>query len=257
MRLLKLILVMKNIFIYLILLINFNCLAQVKKIIVDYTLYFAEPNNLTNNEMDKIMKGIYKKNGLITYKLYVNDSVSYFVDNEGLNSSDLLTSLATNKSLYDTPIFSDLSKKKIYYSNSTNFIFFKKNQYLIEHPVVSNWSISSENKIIDNKVCYKATSIDNYYFHTKDKKIEFEITAWFCPEIPVSAGPVFFNNLPGLILEISYLDVRLYATRIEFIETEKFIKKPEGKTIVNYEEYVILEANKIEEMTKQINSKKN
>jgi len=102
-------------------------------------------------------------------------------------------------------------------------------------------------------LCYKAISKGNYYYHSKGKLINFDVTAWFCPEIPINAGPVYFNNLPGLILEISYLDVKLVATSIKFDVDEKLIKQPKGKQIVSYDEYEKLEEEMVSEKTKEYN----
>ncbi|MDY0090393.1 MAG: GLPGLI family protein [Flavobacteriaceae bacterium] len=219
-----------------------NILSQEKKYSVDYTLYFAEPDELESSEYSRVMAQVYKKSGDIKFNLFVNDSVSYFIVEDGINNSDLSTKLAISKPLYTTPVYSNLKTDKLYYNNNPNFIFFKENQYLIEQNAVSNWEIKQETKTIDGRICYKAISKDNYYYHNKDKVVYFDVTAWFCPEIPIKAGPVFYNNLPGLIMEISYLDVRLEATKIKFDFNEKSIKTPKGKSIVDYDEY-----NKIQE----------
>lgn len=64
-------------------------------------------------------------------------------------------------------------------------------QFLITEPLGQiQWKLSSEEKKVGNFVAKKATFEDN------------GITAWYCPEIPISDGPGKNWGLPGLILEL-------------------------------------------------------
>lgn len=54
------------------------------------------------------------------------------------------------------------------------------------------WKITNQKAIIANQTCLLATTqTDNG-----------PIKAWFCPDIPVPAGPQHFEGLPGLILKV-------------------------------------------------------
>jgi GLPGLI family protein len=244
---------MKVRFLYVILFISLSSFSQEKNYTIRYTLFFTEQDESGGSEYKKIMVGVFKKSGQVNFNLYVKDSLSYFIAEDGIDNSNLSYQLALTKPLYSTPLFTNFNKKEIVCKNSPNFIFFDKDQFLIKRDFISNWEIQSETKVIDDKLCYKAISKGNNYYHSKGKLINFDVTAWFCPEIPINAGPVYFNNLPGLILEISYLDVKLVATSIKFDVDEKLIKQPNGKKIVSYDEYEKLEEEIIAEKTKEYN----
>lgn len=62
--------------------------------------------------------------------------------------------------------------------------------YIVETAIPKyDWKVSSDSKEIMGLKCYQATLNDT-------------ITAWFCPEIPVSDGPDVYAGLPGLILDL-------------------------------------------------------
>jgi GLPGLI family protein len=244
---------MKIRFLYVILFISLSSFSQEKNYTIRYTLFFTEQDESGGSEYKKIMAGVYKKSGQVNFNLYVKDSLSYFIAEDGIDNSKLSYQLALTKPLYSTPLFTNFNKKEIVSKNSPNFIFFDKDQFLIKRDFISNWEIQSETKVIDERLCYKAISKGNYYYHSKRRKVHFDVTAWFCPEIPINAGPVFFNNLPGLILEISYLDIKLVATSIKFDVDEKLIKQPNGKQKVSYDEYNKFQEEMVSDKTKEYN----
>ena len=84
-----------------------------------------------------------------------------------------------------------------------------------------------------------------------ENAIKYEVTAWFCPQIPLNFGPVYYNDLPGLILEISYLDVTLVATKITLELEDKKIIKPYGMNKISIDEYSIKLSDKITEMIEE------
>lgn len=79
------------------------------------------------------------------------------------------------------------------------------------------WEISDEKKMIGEYLCKKATT----RFRGRD------YIAWYCPEIAVSIGPLKYNGLPGLILEITTTDKKLniYATKI-FLTSIQLVSVP-------------------------------
>lgn len=83
--------------------------------------------------------------------------------------------------------------------------------------VEMKWILSNEQKMIGEYLCKKATT----RFRGRD------YIAWYCPEIAVSAGPLKYNGLDGLILEISTMDKKLniYATSITLASNQS-VKVP-------------------------------
>ncbi len=103
------------------------------------------------------------------------------------------------------------------------------------------WKIGTEQVIIQGYTCQNATM----------KKGEKNITAWFTPEIPISAGPAAYEGLPGLILSIEE-DGRntILATSIDLSEPDTEIKKPKEGTKVDQEKLDEIVVEKIEEWKK-------
>ncbi|MEH6535345.1 MAG: GLPGLI family protein [Psychroserpens sp.] len=75
------------------------------------------------------------------------------------------------------------------------------------------------------------------------------VTAWYAPQIPVSAGPADYHGLPGLILEVQADKTIMLCTKIVMNPKEKAaIEKPEKGDVVTRDEYNKIMKDKIEEM---------
>ena len=96
------------------------------------------------------------------------------------------------KSLYtrtnDEAFYKDTRKKQLI----TQEIFLDRPFIVTEDLVPLHWELDNEEKNILNYPCKKATLSEN-------KK---NITAWYCPNIPINDGPESYWGLPGLILQI-------------------------------------------------------
>lgn len=223
-----------------------NSFAQAdRKVAITYTVFFAEddlPPNVYSHRINQ-------KNGEIKFKLFINDSISFFLEDNGLSSSNLITKIVLAKAKYSNPIY--CSNNEFLFNNNENFIFFEKNEYLISKKSIDNWKITDESKIIDGQLCYKATATD--YQYTVEGKTAFPIEAWFCPSLPYNFGPLYYNNLPGLIMEISYLSNKLLATKIEYGFDEKKIVKPKGEKSIQFDDYNLKEEQVLSEVEKEYN----
>lgn len=127
-------------------------------------------------------------------------------------------------------------------SGSTAIVkhFSYDKSYFVNFNVTSNWNISTENKMINGNLCYKATTLK--VVQSKDKARSFPVTAWFCPKIPFPFGPKNYGDLPGLILELSEGRITFLATKLEFnkkIENE-IIPNFKNSKIYTEEEFKIL-----------------
>lgn len=83
---------------------------------------------------------------------------------------------------------------------------------IIEFESKINWELINESKIIDGYKCFKAVAtLVDYSFM---KNPSSEVTAWYCPEIPINLGPKRLNGLPGLIFESNERNVTLRVSKI-------------------------------------------
>ncbi|HEY4195230.1 MAG TPA: GLPGLI family protein [Mucilaginibacter sp.] len=83
------------------------------------------------------------------------------------------------------------------YPNEQKLITKEKlftNNYAIESPMPAiNWKISGDTATFGGLHCQKATG------HFKGR----DYTVWFCPDLPIHAGPWKLNGLPGVIVDAS------------------------------------------------------
>jgi GLPGLI family protein len=129
------------------------------------------------------------------------------------------------------PSFSDTEKyyfdidKSIVYNSLTLF----GTKYLVAHEFsVYNWIISGETKMIDGYKCFNATGVQKID-DIRGKK-EYNLTAWFCPELPFKYGPHYYFGLPGLIFEagIDNLKEKYVLISIKLLNENIAIEKPKG-----------------------------
>jgi len=119
---------------------------------------------------------------------------------------------------------------------------FMDRTFLIEDEFTKReWKMTGGQKMIGGDPCLEATS----------KEKEDLVTAWFCPGIPVSAGPEDYGGLPGMILAISTNNgdrtITAKSVDLKEIEKDKIVKPTKGKkmTTKEFEEMVM---KKTEEM---------
>lgn len=106
---------------------------------------------------------------------------------------------------------------------------FRESRYLDKNMLIKekskeDWQFYNETKLIDNYLCYKATSI-NKVDNGAGKIFNHPVTAWYCPELPYSCGPNGYSNLPGLILEIQVRNVVYGIKKIDLNSTLDFDSK--------------------------------
>ena len=133
------------------------------------------------------------ENTKILLELKFNKTVSYFTK-ANLKKGDEFNLGEEGLSIL-------IGYEELYYNLKDKLLFSDYGEFLIKTPSNHNWNILSESKKIDNYLCYKATCTESYTARDGKTK-ERVITAWFCPELPYSFGPLEFNGLPGLILEL-------------------------------------------------------
>ena len=167
------------------------------------------------------------ENTKIFLELKFNNTVSYF-SKANLKKGDEFNLGEEGLSIL-------IGYEELYYNLKDKLLFSDYGEFLIKTPSNHNWNISSESKKIDNYLCYKATYTESYTARDGKTK-ERVITAWFCPELPYSFGPLEFNGLPGLILELEKNGNKVVAKSILLSDKTIELKIPNKKTITK-EEY--------------------
>ncbi len=57
---------------------------------------------------------------------------------------------------------------------------------------------------------------------SKDEMLKYDMTAWYCPEIPINIGPNQYNGFPGLIFELQTKSSTFIANFIDLDSKETF-----------------------------------
>jgi len=233
---------------YLLLLFCFiyssNLNSQTGKVV-----YKKEMNLLFIKEGDKSKEAVqYKKfaNRInsdlenVEYSLIFNDTTSLFKRNNSLKLD--------NKSINFAAGFG--GGKGVYYTNNKTGLALQQADafgelFLIQsHLNDFEWELTKEEKIINDKRCYKAILKND-----KNPNRKFDTFAWFCPEIPSHFGPIGYGNLPGLIMELHLnKGYSFYAIKIILNEGDTKIKQPTKGIKVTSEE--------LEEIGKELIDKK-
>lgn len=141
------------------------------------------------------------------YNFYIDDTVreGTLFYNENEDSAVYLDKTSSIKKVNNNKYDDGTETIRASFNGNLDFYFLKKNNevlftynllkknYLVEDKLPKiKWELSSEKKVIENLICYKAT--------TKFRGRNW--TAWYSPDIPIKYGPWKFYGLPGVIVEI-------------------------------------------------------
>ena len=141
----------------------------------------------------------------------------------------------------DNQFYTDLQKKETIEQRE-----FMTRMFLIEDKQdAAGWKLTGEQKEVLGFACQQAS---------KSTSDSTGVIAWFCPEIPVPAGPQNYTGLPGLVLEVNVNDGdrTITATQIDLaaVSAEDILKPKKGKK-VSREEFDQIVKEKMEEMGAQ------
>ncbi len=124
---------------------------------------------------------------------------------------------------------------------------FQGKNYLIKGEIDQTpWKITGQSREIMGYPCMQAI-----YDDTLEQR---ELTAWFTPNIPVTAGPSTYGQLPGLILalDINNGEVVFRPIEVNFdAVTEKDLQEPKKGKEIEKEEFEVMLRERMEEMRKQ------
>lgn len=202
------------------------------------------------NTFEKAQNKLLKN---VTFELLCNNSESIFKASETLaNDTDnkilkLAISIGGGGGIFYTNIN---TKKQLWEKEAFGHLF------LVEKEVKdTKWTLVNETKKIGDYTCFKAIAKKRI---RNKKGISYNnITAWYCPDIPLPFGPIEFCNLPGLILELEMKRVKFYVTEINLKFNKNItIKKPTKGEKVTYEELENIGVKVMSDMEKMLKTKK-
>jgi len=226
-------------------LIPITCFSQA--INGDITYKVSYP---VNEEINKTpdLKNIFEeiRDGLqmLEMKLYFTNKESEFtvVEYNGLDKDKW--ELSRGITMRNYPIYAD-KNSVLFNTIQKNNNMFKDYEYLVSN-TFGNWSLENETKMIDNFKCFKAIKKEENKVEGQDRIITRTITAWYCPEIPVSFGPNGYGGLPGVILELNENNLKIfYATKIDLSVKNVIISKPYKGKPIHQKEYSKIASERI------------
>ena len=219
------------------------CKAQETKGIVLYKKEFTRTFSSDSAFLKK-----YKNNPNLIKRIKDID----FIKNQTVNQLTFKLAFENSKSIFNVQVFLDKDSNKlspfalgpeggiIYYTDLKAKVNIKQidafgDLFLVNYPM-QKWKLSSESKMIGKFKCYKATTVKK----TKSRNgiISKTVEAWYTPEIAIPFGPLGYNGLPGLIIELRSHDFKYYVSKISLNPNRKItIKKPSKGKNVSKEEF--------------------
>ena len=247
--------------------------TYMSKTTVDMTR-FGQMSEQRKKQMMARFKNFLEK----TYTLSFNRSESAFKENVKLDAPGT-SGPRWGRSNGQGSIYKNLQEKKMIEDTEQ----FSKRFRIMEDMELPQWEMTGETKQIGQYVCCKATMVmvDNKVdwgrifsrrgrrgngqkkdsTKTKEKKKDEPktqiVTAWYTPQIPVSAGPAEYWGLPGLILEINAGRTTMLCTEIVINPAESVeIKEPTKGKEVSREEYNAIMKTKAEELRERFQNRR-
>jgi GLPGLI family protein len=186
---------MKKYLIVLLLLLTFwNSKSQ--NVAISYGLAIEKEEGLfaSNASLKYLLDQSIVEAKNLNFNLIINESGSKFYHDKVLNSGVVNSQLFTLGMAHYNGMIYDLKDKLLLQIDLLGENIFN------EEAKNYNWTLTTETKLIDNYICYKAT---NFYVVTNGGKVfNHPVTAWYCSKLPYPYGPNGYGNLPGLILEL-------------------------------------------------------
>ncbi|MFK8060064.1 MAG: GLPGLI family protein [Polaribacter sp.] len=220
------------------------------------TMDMSRFGNKMSEQQKKQMMARFKNFLEKTYTLSFNKTESSFKENVSLEAPGGASGPSWGRSNGQGSIYKNLKDKTMIEDKEQ----FSKRFLIKEAMEQPKWQLGTETKKVGQFTCYKATyvkidkSIDwgsifsrrggKKKDSTKTKENKKEdikttiVTAWYTPQIPVSAGPADYWGLPGLILEINAGRTTMLCTEVALNTDEVIeIKEPKKGEVVTREEF--------------------
>ena len=195
-------------------------------------------NKKKQTYVNKILKQTQEEMEKLEYNLTFNNIASIFKELPKMDLNDNSTAAMLSKSFGDTEGIFYTDKKT---GKTIREQEFESELFLVEHEKMNDWELTQEKKKIGKYICYKATRKDSYINRSGEKKY-FVVVAWYTLELPYNFGPAKYNGLPGLILELTNRQAKLYVSKIELNPKKQIniLKPKKGKNIkkMEYDNFV-------------------
>ena len=218
-----------------------------------------------NSEMHQRMMAMMKKQFEKTYLLTFNKEESIFKEDEQLEAPQPQGMVVVMAVSGGTDVMYKNTKEKRYTNQNESF----SKLFLIQDKLEDiKWELGSETKNIGDYTCYKATfkrevevresgiSIngDKDLEEVAEPKMEeITVTAWYTPQIPVSAGPAQYHGLPGLILEVNDGTTTMMCSKVVLNPDKTIdIKEPKKGKKISQEKYDVMMDKKMKEMNERM-----
>lgn len=210
-------------------------LAQKSGYVIYQSINHPKPEtNEPKSESQKFVDKIFEAEATFDYKLTFSDNQAIFsivkipLDKREIKSESSFFAYGVMKT--STLKYINLEEQRVYTQNMDDSSF-----YTYQDISKQNWNITNESKLINGRLCFKATLLQKSELLGKSR--EQLITAWFCPEIPISVGPGSVGGLPGIILILDSGGGAYVAKEVVFDDTIK-VEKPKMKRVMSSEEYM-------------------
>ena len=218
-----------------------------------------------NSEMHQSMLAMMKKQFEKTYNLSFNKEESIFKEEERLEAPQPQGMVMVMVESGGSDVMYKNTKEKRYVNQNESF----SKLFLIQDKLEAiNWELGSETKNIGDYTSYKATftrevevrangiSVNGDKDLSNDEKPEMKeitITAWYTPEIPVSAGPAEYYGLPGLILEVSDGTTTMMCSKVVLNPKKSIsIEEPTKGKKITQKKYDVMMEKKMKEMNERM-----
>mmetsp|Transcript_13508 Transcript_13508/g.35831 ORF Transcript_13508/g.35831 Transcript_13508/m.35831 type:complete len:282 (-) Transcript_13508:190-1035(-) len=246
--------------------------TYMSKTTVDMTR-FDQMSEAQKKQMMARFKSFLEK----TYTLSFNRNESSFKENVKLDAPGA-NGFSWGRSNGQGSIYKNLKDKKMTEDTEQ----FSKRFRIVEDMELPQWEMTGETKQIGSYTTYKATmvkvdsSVDwgsifsrrgrrgnnqkkdsTQVEKKKDEVRTLAVTAWWTPNIPVSAGPATYWGLPGLILELNAGRTTMLCTEIVLNPEEAItINEPTKGEKVSRKEYNKIMKEKSEELKERFRNRR-
>lgn len=183
-----------------------------------------QQKNLKSTQ-NRILQQMIRSANLKKLELIFNTKTSLFRPANSLDSDYRANKLSKGFLVFlgiENELYIDAISKKIYKKRGNDSY-----EHYVKYDMQDiNWKITDNKKTVKKMTYRKATT------RLKIMEKEFDIIAWFCPQISVKLGPSYFYDLPGLITEVyvssleSSLKYSLILSKMKYDPNYKDISLP-------------------------------